>query len=193
MAQPANSFNIGWLLDRSGRATVARMRVLLAAAILLSTASGAVAQRIVFAGGQWSAIDFGARCEARGAAIWAKRNTSPFAGFAFDRRGAAQGRFYVRLARPARPGASVIATIGSQPFLLAGKGEWAWSRDPAQQRAMIEAARYGDSMRVESRDRGGSRIVDRYLLAGAATAIDAAAAACAGKMQRRQLDSASQP
>jgi hypothetical protein len=44
---------------------------------------------------------------------------------------------------------------------------------------LIEAARYGESMRVEARDRGGRRIVDRYLLAGAATAIDSAAAECA--------------
>jgi hypothetical protein len=36
-------------------------------------------------------------------------------------------------------------------------------------------------MRVESRDENGARIVDRYSLASAATAIDAAAAACAGK------------
>lgn len=155
------------------------MRLLIAAAMLLSVAAEARAERILFAGGRWAAIDFGPRCEARGAAVWAKRGTTPFAGFAFDRGGPSQGRFYVRLSRAARPGASVIATIGSQPFLLAGKGDWAWSRDPAQQRTMLDAARYGDSVRVEARDRGGRRIVDRYLLAGAATAIDAAAAECA--------------
>jgi hypothetical protein len=40
-------------------------------------------------------------------------------------------------------------------------------------------------MRVDSRDQAGGRFVDRYLLEGAPTAIDAAAARCAGKMQRR--------
>jgi hypothetical protein len=111
--------------------------------------------------------------------VWAKRGTTPFAGIAFDRGGPRQGRFYVRLSRPARPGASVIASIRSRPFLLVGQGKWAWSRDPAQQRAMLDAARYGESMRIEARDRGGRRIVDRYRLAGAARAIDAAAAECA--------------
>lgn len=171
--------NIGWLLRRSGCATPAPMRYLLAAAIAASAPADAAAERILFAGGQWAAIAFGSRCEARGAAVLAKRGTMPFAGFAFDRGGPGQGRFYVRLGRSARTGASVIATIGSRPFLLAGKGEWAWSRDPAQQRAMLDAARYGESMRIEARDSGGRRIVDRYLLAGAATAIDAAAAECA--------------
>jgi hypothetical protein len=37
-------------------------------------------------------------------------------------------------------------------------------------------------MRIEARDRAGRRFADRYLLAGAPTAIDPAAAACAGKI-----------
>ena len=37
-------------------------------------------------------------------------------------------------------------------------------------------------MRVEGRDAGGRRFADRYLLNGAPTAIDAAAAGCAGKI-----------
>jgi hypothetical protein len=36
-------------------------------------------------------------------------------------------------------------------------------------------------MRVEARDGAGRRFADTYGLAGAATAIDAAAARCAGK------------
>ena len=157
------------------------MRIVLAASLIAGLASGADAARIVFAGGNWAAIDFDSRCEARSKALWARAKTQPMAGFAFDARGRLQGRFYVRLSRPARPGSSVVATIGSQPFLLAGAGEWAWSRSSEQQRAIVKAARYGSSMRVQSRDRDGRGIVDRYTLAGAATAIDAAAAACAGK------------
>jgi len=153
--------------------------------ILLCSASAAEAARVLFSGGQWAAIDFGQRCEARSMALWPKRDTKPYAGFAFDRSGTRHGQFYVHLSRTARNGASIIATIGSTPYLLAGKGQWAWSRGQAQQQALLEAARYGQSMRVESRDQRGSRIVDRYLLANAATAIDAAAAACAGKIERR--------
>jgi len=157
------------------------MKWTLAAMIAIVASSAAHGNRILFAGGRWAAIDFGTRCEARSKALWPRSGTKPFAGFAFDRAGPRQGRFYVHLSRPARAGASVIATIGSSPFLLVGTGAWAWSRGEAQQSAMLEAARYGQSLRVETRDSRGSRVVDRYLLEGAATAIDAAAAACAGK------------
>lgn len=135
--------------------------------------------RILFAEGRWAAIGFGSRCEARTKSLSAKPGSLPHAGFAFDARGARQGQFYARLSRPARSGASVVATIGGRPFLLAGRGQWAWSKDPRQGLAMIDAARYSSAMRIESRDRSGRRIVDRYALEGAATAIDSAAAACA--------------
>jgi hypothetical protein len=151
-------------------------------ASVLLLAVGAVAApspKIAFAGGYWAAIEFGSRCEARSRPLWLKPGTQPFAGFAFDRSGPPHGQFYVHLGRGARAGASVIATIGDRPFLLAAKGEWAWSANGAQQQAILDAARYGQQMRVDSRDSGGRRIVDRYDLSGAATAIDAAAASCA--------------
>lgn len=177
MAQERKPLKFGWLSVRFGWPVA----VAAAAALAVPTVSAAAGGRILFAGGNWAAIDFGERCEARSRALWARKGTEPMAGFAFDRSGARQGQFYVRLSRPARAGATVMARIGGAPFLLGGKREWAWSRNREQQRSMLEAARYGQSMRVESRDRRGRRIVDRYALGGAATAIDAAAAACAGK------------
>jgi hypothetical protein len=75
-----------------------------------------------------------------------------------------------------------MLTIGERPFLLVARGDWAWSSGPAQDQAIIAAARAATSMRIESRDRSGRRFADRYLLAGAPTAIDAAAAACAGNI-----------
>lgn len=153
----------------------------LAALMLIAAAPAAASPRILFAGGNWAAIDFGARCEARSRGLWARTDTEPFAGFAFDRGGGRQGQFYVHLSRPIRDRATVIATIGSEPFLLVGRGQWAWSRNERQHRAMVKSARYPGGMRIESRDGRGRRIVDRYSLGGAATAIDAAAAACAGK------------
>ena len=181
MAQQANPDKFGWLPGRFGWAKGLAMRFAFAALVLLTAASAADAARILFAGGNWAAIDFGERCEARTRALWVRAGTEPFAGFAFDRGGGRQGLFYVHLSRPVRAGATVIAKIGSEPFLLAAKGEWAWSRTALQQRAMLDSARYGPRMRVESRDRRGRRFVDHYALDGAATAIDAAAAACAGK------------
>lgn len=176
MAQEKKSLKLRWLSNHFGQ-----IRLTVLAALLIATATELAAARIVFAGGDWAAIDFGKGCEARSKPLWGKPGTTPYAGFAFDRGGARQGQFYVHLSRAARRGATVIATIGAQPFLLAGTGEWAWSRNAAQQMAMIDASRAGGSMRVDARDGRGSRIVDRYGLAAAPTAIDAAAAACAGK------------
>ena len=176
MAQEKISLKLRWLSNHFGQIGAAVL-----GALLLMTATELAAAKIIFAGTDWVAIDFGKRCEARSAALWARPGTTPYAGFAFDRGSTRQGQFYVHLSKPARAGATVIATIGAQPFLLAGTGEWAWSRNAAQQMSMIEAARAGGSMRVDSRDGRGSRIVDRYGLAAAPTAIDAAAAACAGK------------
>ena len=75
-----------------------------------------------------------------------------------------------------------MLTIEDRPFLLVGRGEWAWSTGPMQDSAIIAALRAGRSMRIEARDSAGRRFTDRYLLDGAPSAIDAAAAGCAGKI-----------
>ncbi len=151
--------------------------VLLLAALIAEPALGA--PRLVHAGPNWAAFDHGGRCEAvaRSLRTAAKGRAQARASFAFH--GKRQGVLAIRLSRSARPGASIMLVVGSQPFLLRGAGDWAWSRGPAQEAAIIAAARSAGGMRVESRDAGGRRIVDRYLLGGVATAIDAAAAACA--------------
>jgi hypothetical protein len=75
--------------------------------------------------------------------------------------------------------------IDNQPFLLVSRGNIAWSDGPLQQKAIIAALRSGTAMTIESRDSAGQRFIDPYVLDGAATAIDAAAAACAGKVDLR--------
>jgi hypothetical protein len=72
-----------------------------------------------------------------------------------------------------------MLSIGPQPFLLVARGDWAWSTGPLQEQAIIAAARTATTMRVEARDGSGVRFADPYLLDGAPTAIDAAAARCA--------------
>jgi hypothetical protein len=158
---------------------------LLLAALVASTAADA--QRLLFAGGQWAALDRGGSCEAasRAQRIAAKDRPQARAGFAFDAAGPRRGQLFAELSAPPRPGSTVILTVGTRPFLLVARGRWAWSRGPAQDVAIIAAARAAGGMRIESRDGAGGRIVDRYLLDGAATAIDAAAAACAGKSAAR--------
>jgi hypothetical protein len=136
---------------------------------------------ILFAGGAWSAIDRGATCEAaaRSARIAPHGKVQAIAGLTFTPDHRRWGEFHARLSRLPRADASVMLTVGDQPFLLVARGDWAWSRGPLQEQAIIAAIRDAGAMRVESRDGAGHRFDDPYALDGAPTAIDAAAARCA--------------
>ena len=74
-----------------------------------------------------------------------------------------------------------MVQVGDQPFLLVARDGWAWSRGPLQEQAIIATARNATGMRIEARDASGGRFTDPYLLDGAPTAIDAAAARCASR------------
>ncbi|MCY7271206.1 MAG: hypothetical protein LH485_04015 [Sphingomonas bacterium] len=141
-----------------------------------------IAQPIAVSG-DWAAFDRGASCEAmsRSLLVPRKGEPQPHIAISFDRGGSRRGELSVALRRPSRPGSSVVMTIGDQPFLLPARGAGAWSRGPAQEAAIIAAIRSSTGMRVEARDLAGRRMVDRYVLSGAPTAIDAAAAACLRK------------
>jgi hypothetical protein len=157
-------------------------------ALSLAASTGAeAAGKILFAGGTWAAIDRGATCIAAGrsARIAAKGKVQAVAGFTFTADRRRWGEFHAHLRRVPRAGSSVILTVGDRPFLLTVRGDWAWSRGPAQEQAIIAAVRSATGMQVEARDGFGGRFVDPYALDGAPTAIDAAAAACAGKMPPR--------
>ena len=157
--------------------------------LLAPLAVAAAPGRIVFAGGSWAAVDRGSSCVAltRSQRIAARGKVQATAGFAFTPDHRRWGEFHAHLRRVPRAGASVILDVGGQVFLLVARGDWAWSSGPLQEQAIIAAARNAETMRVESHDAAGHRFVDPYLLDGAPTAIDAAAARCAlrgaGKIQ----------
>lgn len=164
------------------RRTASKFTVAIVAALGLLPSPAQARAQILAAQGSWAALKFGDRCEALARPLLpaARRQPAARAGFSFA-AGPAQGQFHVRLSRVTRAGSSVMLTIGDRPFLLLARGDWAWSRGPLQESAILEAARGAPAMRVEGRDAGGRRFADRYLLNGAPTAIDAAAAGCAGK------------
>jgi hypothetical protein len=147
---------------------------------LLLAAPALASSRLIVARGAWAGFDRGPACEAiaKPLAKTKGRDLEAYVAIAFDRAGPRHGQLFVQLRRPVRPGSSVIATIGDQPFLLVARGASAWSKDAVQEAAMLAAMRTAGGMRVVARDVGGRRMSDRYLLAGAPTAIDAAAAAC---------------
>src|SRR6059058_1720291 len=89
-----------------------------------------------------------------------KDKVQPIAGISFTPDHHRWGEFHARLSRMPR-------------------GDWAWSRGPAQAEAIIDALRNATNMNIVSRDMAGVRFSDPYLLDGAPTAIDAAAARCA--------------
>ena len=166
------------------------MRFLVGFLILgLIAAQADAAQRILLARGNWAALqsENGRHCQAvarslRGAP---KNAEQAHATFAFDAERGRRGEFHVRLSRAVRPGSSVMLSVGSQPFQLVARGTEAWSTGAAQEAAIIAAARVASGMRVEARDASGRRFADRYLLAGAPSAIDAAAAGCAPSLVKQ--------
>lgn len=166
------------------RPVLTRSAALMIAIGLLVPSPAAARAQILFARGHWAALKFGDRCEAMARPLppAARRQPEARAGFGFGGGGSRQSEFHVRLSRVARAGSSVMLTIGERPFLLVARGDRAWSRGPRQEAAIIDAARAATSMRVEARDGSGRWFADRYLLDGAPTAIDAAAAGCAGKI-----------
>ena len=140
---------------------------------------------VVAAAGRWAALRGPAHCEAASLALFPANPTRAQgrASLRFDARRA--GEFAARLSREPRAGSSVMLTIGDTPFLLIARGSLAWSRGAAQEQAIIAALRNDGGMRIEARAANGARFVDRYLLDGAPTAIDAAAA-CAATMPLRR-------
>jgi hypothetical protein len=153
-----------------------------AAFLLLLAASSASSAEVLFGRGRWAAVRHGTVCEAsaRPLAPASERAREARAGFGFGT--GRSGDFHVRLSQSSRPGSTVLLNVGRQPFLLVARGAWAWSRGAAQDQAIIASIRRERSMRVEARDAQGRRFRDLYPLDGAPTAIDAAAAACAGKI-----------
>lgn len=151
-----------------------------APAFALALLLAGAAPRTLAARGHWAAFDRGQACEAVSRALLPEDPDKPAAVLAltFDRSGRRTGELSVRFRRPLREGSSVILTIGAQPFTLAARGQAAWSRGAAQEKAILAAIRASGGARVTARDQAGRRMVDRFLLAGAPTAIDAAAAAC---------------
>lgn len=152
-----------------------------AALLLAALASDAAAQRLLYAGTYWAALERqGGTCEAvaRSELVSPSGTIQPRAAFAFSRDGRRRGELHLLFNRTVRPGAAAVLSVGGEDFLLITRGNNAWSRGPRQEAAIIAALRRSTEMRVRAQGQGG-RISDRYLLAGAPTAIDAAALACA--------------
>jgi hypothetical protein len=150
--------------------------------ILMALATSAEAQRQslgIF--GTWGAFRGQDRCYAIAEPYQTPRagDGRGFASVGYWPGRAASGQAYFRLSRAKREGSAVLLRIDDRTFQLRGGGADAWAADPAADAELVSAMRTGIEMNVETRAANGALVRDSYRLRGAATAIDAAAIACA--------------
>lgn len=157
-------------------------RLLLAAALL---ATPALARDGLGVFGAWGAFrDPGVpRCYAIAMAepVSGKRiEYQPYATVGHWPKKGMRNQLHVRLSRKVADGDRIAVTVGGQKFALVGGGGDAWAADGSANAGIVAAMRSAGSMTVTARGADGKVIRDHYALAGAATAIDAALAGCAG-------------
>jgi hypothetical protein len=145
-------------------------------ALLLAAAPG---REAIGVWGGWGAFRDAApaRCFAIARPVDAAGRAGGFASVADWPARRLRDTLHLRLSRPRDPSAAVTLSVGERRFALVGRGVDAWAADAASDRAVVAAMRGARSMSVET-EAGGRPLADVYALAGAATAIDAAALAC---------------
>ena len=149
--------------------------------LLLSAAPAAAQKESLGTFWSWGAFEENGRCYAISEPQRSPRarEWQPFASIGFWPRSAARGQVYFRLSREKRQGSAVLLRIDDRNFQLIGRGADAWAPDARADADIVAAMRGGVEMVVETRSTSGARVRDQYRLRGAATAIDAAAIACA--------------
>ena len=170
------------------------VRALLLLLILFPTATAAARERIGIYEG-WGAYrdepgsDPAARSSARCFAIARpersvkRRGASPFLSVASWPSLRRSREVHVRLSAPRGPRAPLLLDVAGRQFRLAGEGADGWATGAAMDRAIVAAIRMGTTLTVRSSGRDGRSIVEVYELKGAASAIDAATIACAGRQR----------
>jgi hypothetical protein len=150
---------------------------------LMFIATPAVARESLGMFGQWGAFRDGAvpRCYAIAMAEPGRgtRTFAPYADVGTWPRRALRGQFHMRLSRKIDPNRPVTLSIAGQKFHLSAGGGDAWAPSPREDAGITAAMRSATTMSVNARDAGGKVFNDSYVLAGAATAMDAAMLGCA--------------
>ncbi len=108
-----------------------------------------------------------------------QRDYQPFAAIGTWPSRGVRNQLHLRLSRRMSPAGRIVLSIGGRRFELAGGGGDAWAADQRMDAAIIAAMRSARSMTVSARDGGGNGFSNSWQLAGAATAMDAAAIGCA--------------
>jgi hypothetical protein len=109
-----------------------------------------------------------------------RRDYKPYADISTWPRRGVRGQVHLRVSRPLAAGSKIVLAIGDQRFELAGGGGDAWAADRRMDAAIVAAMRSAREMTVNARGVDGGGFSNTWPLAGAATAMDAAAIGCAG-------------
>ena len=130
---------------------------------------------------QWGAFREGTHCYAIAEPERSPRarDWKPFASIGYWPDREVRGQLHIRLSREKREGSAVLLTIDDRTWQLVASGNNAWAADRRADAEIVAAMRTGIDMTVATRSDRGARVRDYYRLRGAATAVDAAAIACA--------------
>ncbi len=131
--------------------------------------------------GLWGAFAEKGRCFAISEPLGRRRDAPPgaFASVGWFPGQRVKGQLHIRLAEPKRQGSAVLLRVDDRTFQLIGGGQDAWAPDARADAEIVAAMRSGLEMRVETRNVRGGAMRESFALRGAATALDAAAIACA--------------
>ena len=155
----------------------------LALAVLALAASPALAREALGLFGGWGVFRDAdtARCYAIAMArpSTKSRDFQPYADVAWWPRAQVRGQVHFRLSRKLAPNAPIQLSIGGQRIALTGGSADAWASDKRGDAAIMAAMRSAGEMTVSARGTNGQSFSNTWTLDGAATAMDAAAVACA--------------
>jgi hypothetical protein len=159
------------------------MRRTLALGLLLA-ATPALARDALGVFEHWAAFRDAAvpRCYALAKAEDSKlqRDYQPYADVGSWPKRGVRGQVHFRLSRRIDGKAPIVLAIGGQKFRLVGGGGDAWAADARMDAAVVAAMRSAGQMTVAARGADGKGFSNTFPLAGAASALDAAALGCAG-------------
>lgn len=108
-----------------------------------------------------------------------RRDYQPFVAVGTWPKRAARNQLHFRVSRKMAEGSKIALRIGSLRVELTGGGGDAWPKDDRDNAAIIAAMRSAARMTINARGETGGGFSNTWPLAGAASAMDAAAIGCA--------------
>ncbi|MDG2003121.1 MAG: hypothetical protein P8J20_07305 [Novosphingobium sp.] len=108
-----------------------------------------------------------------------RRDYQPYAAVGSWPKRTVRNQVHFRMSRKMAKNPRINLLIGGERFKLTGGGGDAWAADKSMNAAIVAAMRSARSMTVSATDATGTRFSNSWPLAGAASAMDAAAIGCA--------------